>query len=161
MTAGQFLTLDAVRVAAVLYFLSVAAWLIRRDRAARILWTIACGFYLLHVASAFQFYHHWSHAAAYAETARQTAQVFGIDWGGGLYFNYAFTVIWIADAIWWWQAGLVAYRERRRMNAAVHWFLAFMFFNATVVFASGWTRWTGVAATLVLLMIAAKRRALS
>ena len=24
--------------------------------------------------------------------------------GGGIYFNYGFTLLWIADTIWWWAA---------------------------------------------------------
>jgi hypothetical protein len=90
--------------------LSVGLWLKRRDPAARLAWTLACAFYLMHVAAAFQFHHHWSHLAAYRETAQQTAEVFGLNWGGGLYFNYAFTIVWIADALWWWRIGLDGYR---------------------------------------------------
>ena len=156
MTAGQSLTIETVRVAAAVYVLSVAAWLECRDRAARITWSIACAFYIAHVAAAFQFYHHWSHAAAYLETARQTANTIGIDWGGGLYFNYLFTLIWIADVLWWWHAGLIAYRQRQWIGSAIHYFLAFMFFNATVVFAQGTIRWLGVVATVALLLMAAR-----
>jgi hypothetical protein len=158
MTAGQSLTIETVRVAAAFYVLSVAARLERRDGTARLTWSVACAFYLVHVAAAFQFYHHWSHAAAYVETARQTASTVGLDWGGGLYFNYLFTVIWIADVFWWWRAGLAAYRERRQIGFAIHCFLAFMFFNATVVFAHGMIRWLGMAAALALLVIAARSK---
>jgi hypothetical protein len=152
-SAGQALTLWTIRVAAGLYVAAVAGWLARRDRSSRAAWTAACGFYLVHVAAAFHFYHAWSHAAAYRETARQTAAVFGVNWGGGLYFNYAFTAIWIADVLWWWR-GLEAYRRRPRwVTAAVHTFFAFMFLNATVVFAQGGTRWFGVAATTLLCVL--------
>jgi hypothetical protein len=133
-------------------------WIVRRDRAARLAWTAACVFYLAHVAAAFQFQHHWSHAAAYAATARQTAEVFGIDWGGGLYFNYIFTMVWVVDATWWWRAGIERYRARRPWIArAVQWFFAFMFFNATVVFGSPPIRWFGLASILVLLTLLASR----
>ena len=141
-----------------MYVLSVALWLKRRDGAARIAWTIACAFYLAHVAAAFQLRHHWSHLAALQETARQTREVFGVNWGGGLYFNYAFTIVWIADAYWWWRAGLTGYRARRRWVAlGVNLFFAFMFFNATVVFGSPFMRWFGVAAMLILAVVAASR----
>jgi hypothetical protein len=157
MTPGQSVTIYAVRIATILYTASVAAWLVRRDRVARATWTAACGFYLVHVAGAFQYYHHWSHIAAYQETARQTGELFGIDWGGGLYFNYFLTLLWIADVLWWWR-GLRAYRERCMWIAAsVQWFFVFMFFNATVVFASGLARWFGIAATLALLALSTLR----
>jgi hypothetical protein len=138
--------------------LSIALWLNRRDPAARIAWTLACAFYLAHVVTAFQFHHHWSHLAAYQETAQRTAEVFGVNWGGGLYFNYIFTVVWIADAFWWWRAGLVEYRARPRwVTGAVHSFFGFMFFNAVIVFGSALMRWFGVASMLVLAAIALSR----
>lgn len=136
-----------------LYVFSVAAWVLEGDKPARLLWTVACGFYLVHVGAAFEFYHGWSHAAAYQHTAVQTAQVTGWSWGGGLYFNYLFTIIWMADVLWWWR-GLALYRKRPLwITATIHWLFAFMFFNATVIFASGWVRWFGVAATLVLIRL--------
>lgn len=136
----------------------MAAWLTERDRSARLAWTVACAFYLIHVWAAFQFDHGWSHTAAYEHTAVQTAHVTGIRWGGGLYFNYLFTIVWIADVLWWWR-GLTLYRDRPAwVSASIHWFFAFMFFNATVVFATGFVRWVGVAATLALGAMAIRRR---
>lgn len=153
MPGGKILTLWVIRAAAVLYVTSVTAWLLRHDRMARLIWTAACLLYLAHVACAFQFYHHWSHRAAYEQTARQTAQVVGFDWGGGLYFNYLFTAAWVGDVAWWWK-GLVVYRDRPLwIQTTIHTFFAFMFFNATVVFAAGWTRWLGVAAMVALGLI--------
>src|SRR5689334_13509938 len=90
-------------------------------RTARLTWTLGCALFLAHVAAAFGFFHGWSHAHAYAETARQTRDRFGLDWGGGLYFNYLFTVLWVADAAYWWTAGVDAYdRQPRWMSAALH-----------------------------------------
>jgi hypothetical protein len=143
----------------VLYVVSVALWLKRRDSESRMAWTLAAAFYLAHIIAAFQFHHHWSHTSAYQETARQTADVFGVNWGGGLYFNYAFTALWIGDALWWWKAGLSRYRERPRwVTRAVHGFFAFMFFNATIVFGSPFMRWFGVAAMVILAISARARR---
>src|SRR5262245_656128 len=92
MDPGEFLTRWTVRIAVVLY---VAALLSRRFswRWARGAWTAGCVLYLLHVVAAFHYYHHWSHDAAYESTARQTADVVGVHWGGGLYVNYAFTLV--------------------------------------------------------------------
>jgi hypothetical protein len=139
-------TLWTVRAACALYTFALALWLAHRPRFAPYLWTAALVCYLGHVVSAFAFHYAWSHQAAYAETARQTAELFKVRWGGGLYFNYAFTALWAADVLWMW-ASAASYRSRPRWaGAAVHAFLAFMFFNATVVFASGWVRWLGLAA---------------
>ncbi len=145
-------------MAAILYFAAMVGWLTQKDRPSRLLWTAACAFYLAHLVAAFSFYHHWSHAAAYTETARQTFEVFGLRWGGGLYFNYVFTAVWIADVLRWW-CGIDRYRSRRALTTAIHSFFAFMFFNATVVFVGGWTRWLAVAAMAALAVLVARASA--
>ena len=49
-------------------------------------------------------------------------------------------------------AVLDAYRSRAKwISIAIHSFLAFMFFNGAVVFAHGYVRWFGAAATIALL----------
>lgn len=148
--AGEFLTLWTVRAAFGLY---VAALVLRlgarpsprRDRIFRVLWTLGCLAFGVHVACAFHFVHGWSHADAYRATARQTAELTGVASGLGLYLNYTFLVAWAADVLWRWGA---SERRRRPIWAAggIHAFLAFMWFNATVVFPIGPTRWAGVAA---------------
>jgi hypothetical protein len=159
---GEIFTIWSVRAATLFYVTALAIWLgatgprasgsVAR-RTARLLWTAGCFSYLAHVYGAFEYFHGWSHAAAYAETARQTAELFGLYWGGGLFFNYAFTIVWVADVIWSWR-GLQTYERRSRwISAAMHAFLAFMFFNGAVVFASGFSRWLGLAATPVLLLL--------
>jgi len=124
-----------------LYAIAVALLLLRRERLGRGAWTAGCAIFLVHVAFAFQFYHHWSNAEAYAATARQS----GVGWG--LYFNYAFAIVWVADVLWWGRP------RASWIGVLIHSFLAFMFFNATVVFGKGWVRWAGVAATGVLIAI--------
>ena len=68
-------------------------------------WTVGCGLLVIHVLIAFATVHGWSHRAAFDHTAVRTEEVTGIDWGGGLFFNYAFTLIWIADVAAWWRSG--------------------------------------------------------
>jgi hypothetical protein len=155
--SGELVTIWTVRAATLLYIAAVSLWLTARTPrgglAARLSWSIGCLLYLAHVWCAFQFFHGWNHQAAYAETARQTGEVFGLGWGGGLYFNYLFTLVWLTDVIWWW-AHEESYRRRPRWIAAsIHAFMAFMFFNGAVVFASGFSRWVGLAATPMLLVL--------
>jgi hypothetical protein len=148
MEPGELLTRWTVRVALMLYVASLATRGYA-PRASRLVWTVGCGIYLLHVGCAFGYYHHWSHDDAYTFTAHQTAVVVGLDWGGGLYINYAFTLVWIADACWWWTD-----RPKPRWIVwAVQLFMAFIAFNATVVFALGFSRWFGVAACIWLGVI--------
>jgi len=75
----------------------------------------------------------------------------------GLYLNYVFTVVWVADAAWWLLSAASYARRPRWINATVHGFMAFMFFNATVVFGKGATRWLGAAVTAGLLTLRLRR----
>jgi hypothetical protein len=155
MPAGELVTLWTVRLALALYVLALAlraASAKRRPRPglARLFWTVGCLAFLLHVGCAFQFYHHWSHRAAYEATARRTAEVVGLDWGGGLYANYAFAAVWVADVCWWWWSPERYLARPRGVEWAVQGFLGFIAFNAAVVFGAGAVRWLGLAACLFL-----------
>src|SRR5687767_9943408 len=106
---GEWLTRWTVRGALGLYVVTAVLRLADRERrAARVVWTVGCVLFLAHVACAFHFAHGWSHADAYRQTARQTRELFGLDWGGGLYLNYLFTLAWVVDAGYWWAGGLDA-----------------------------------------------------
>lgn len=153
METGELLTRWTVRIAMALYVASLATRNFS-TRWSRLAWTAGCVLYLFHVACAFEYYHHWSHAEAYVSTARQTAEVVGLDWGGGLYFNYAFTLIWLADACWWWAAEESYQARPRWIDWTVHGFLGFIAFNATVVFATGFSRWMGIASCVLLVFVA-------
>jgi hypothetical protein len=151
--SGEALTVDSARVALVLYVAALVAMLGRRGgggMAGRALWTAGMLVYLVHVCAAFHVVHGWSHGAAVAETARQTRALFGVDTGVGIWFNYLFTAVWAADAAWWWLDPGGYHRRPAAATGAVHAFMAFMFFNGAVVFASGPSRWIGLAATALL-----------
>lgn len=145
---GELLTRATIWLALWAYALSVSTMLLSRQRPewvkkARWTWTIGCAFYLAHVACAFGYYHRWSHAAAWSETARQTAAVAGFSWGGGLLFNYLFTLLWLADVLWWWLAPERFARRSTRLTAVWHGFFFFMVVNGTVIFGRGPVRWFG------------------
>lgn len=159
MTIGELLTRWSVRLAMLLYATTFAVrWSTPRTRSrqglARLAWTAGCVAFLVHVVSSFAFYHHWSHADAYAATARRSAEMTGLAWGGGLYGNYAFTLLWVADVLWWWCGGMARYEARGRAAAwFLHGFMAFIAFNATVIFATGFVRWIALAACLGLVFL--------
>jgi hypothetical protein len=130
-----------------------------RFTAARVLWSAGALLITVHAIAVFHFIHGWSHNAALAHTARQTALLAGLDWSWGLYVNYAFIALWLADCAWtWWDPS----GYRRRSTAARDVLLViflFMFVNGAVVFAPWparalgtlaviavvWSRWTGPA----------------
>ena len=112
---------------------------------ARPVWLLGAAAYLAHVAAAFAAHHGWSHAAAYAYTASRTEVLLGLPWGGGLWVNYAFTVLWAGEALWWGtMPGNYARRARAWMTVVRGAFL-FMIVNGAVVFVDGPGRWLGVS----------------
>jgi hypothetical protein len=159
MNTGEILTRVTIWITIVAFAVGFAAFALSRNRhnwdsVARVAWTAACVALLAHVAFAFNFYHGWSHDAAYRETARQTENVVGLNWGGGLYINYALIIGLVLDTIWWWVVGLEAYRHRPwPLLAAWHGFLVFIIFNATVVFKTGLVRWAGLIVCLGLCLL--------
>ncbi|MGE4002170.1 MAG: hypothetical protein AB7I48_18330 [Planctomycetaceae bacterium] len=115
----------------------------RREQLVRSVWTAGGIVYVLHVAAAFHFVHHWSHTAAVDHTARQTGAVTGWHWGGGLWINDAFTLWWPLDIAWSWRRSLD--RLPRWYVVALHTITGFLMFNATVVFGPPWWRWAASA----------------
>lgn len=119
-------------------------------RAGRLFWTVGAFLAVIHSAAAFGVFHAWSHEAALVATAQQTAAVTGLDWGGGLYINYAFLVIWTADALWWWTSPDTYETRPAAVSMFVRGFLFFMFVNGAVIFADGWMRVLGIAAIVAV-----------
>jgi hypothetical protein len=70
--------------------------------------------------------------------------------GFGLYINYLFAAVWIADAVWSWTT--LAYTARLLwITRAIRGFFWFMIFNGTFVFAHGPVRVFGLLLSLVLI----------
>jgi hypothetical protein len=130
---GKALTIWSARAAALLYICWIVSAVRGQNRRARIASTLALAAYLGHVWCAFEYVHGWSHATAYRETVRQTAELFGVRWGGGLYFNYVFTAVWLADCAGSWVAPRTWSSRPAWAAVALHFFLAFMWVNATAV----------------------------
>lgn len=157
---GELLTIWTVRLAVACYVIRYladagfgAGSRRTRTRTARLFWTSGCVLYLAHVVCAFAFFHGWSHRQAYAHTAAQTKAVIGWDWGGGLYVNYLFTLLWVVDVLLWWRRGDSDGIRPRIVQRAVDLFMAFVVFNATVVFGPPIWKWiaAGVLPAAALL----------
>jgi hypothetical protein len=160
VSGGELLTRWTVRAALALYVVTLVLRLAApgRRELARAAWTTGCVLFLAHVAAAFHYFHGWSHGDAYRETARQTGEMVGTYWGGGLYLNYLFTLAWAADVANWWWRGTKGYAARPRwIDLLLHGFMVFMAFNAVVVFESGLVRAAGVAATVLLVSLTVYR----
>jgi hypothetical protein len=160
-SAGDDLTRNTVRLALGYYAVAAALMLLLRPaewtgpgrgRLARACWTLAWAAYLVHLAMAFHFYHHWSHGDA----VRHTREVSGF--GEGIYFSHLFTLLWVADvAVWWlWPK---AYATRRPwIGISLHAFMTFVIFNATVVYETGPIRWAAILVYGGLSTLAIYRR---
>lgn len=117
---------------------------------ARLVWSAGVVAMTVHAVSAFAIVYRGSHEVALAETARQTAALTGFDSGSGLYVNYAFLAIWLADAAWWWSSPAA-----RGRTAGLGWarlgFFLFMFVNGAVIFADGWIRTIGIVSITAVI----------
>ena len=152
---GDILTRAFVWIAILGYAVAFVLQVYRiRARLARVAWTLGAAAFVVQVLCAFHYFHGWSHAAAFAETARQTKGLTGFDTGSGLYLNYVFLVVWVVDAAWWWRTGDDGYAGRAGwISAMLHAFFVFMIVNGAIVFGKGPVRWYGAA--LIAMMVAA------
>lgn len=99
------------------------------------------------------FYHGWNHAEAEADTARQVEQLVGWKWGGGIYFNYFFVLVWVGDVCWSWYRP-TTYRQRHRgIGTAIHTFLISIAVSGAIAFEDGPTRWVGLVVCGLLLIM--------
>ena len=155
-------TVWTARLCALLWLVSLAIAIRTERKAASCWWQIAwsaAGILLgVHILVAFHFEHAWSHAAAFAHTAQQSAATVGLNWGGGIYFNYAVLAVWLVDVLQLWT------RHEARLNSHtwrvfIDWFVAFMMINATVVFGPwGWKPIGAVVAVGLFIGLQLRKR---
>ena len=108
-------------------------------------WAFTSGLVLAtaHTVLAFDIVHNWVHDDAVGATAQQTEAILGVRVRWGVYVNYVFYAVWLADAVWWRAAP-----DLSRRPAAVTWtlraFYMVIIVNAAVVFAAGARRILGL-----------------
>ena len=91
---------------------------------------------MLHAVLAFDIRYDWSQDQAIRATAEQTAAVYGLRWGGGLYINYAFLAAWLADAAWWRLAPTRFLSRPKLVTTGFRVFSLTVLVNGAVVFAA-------------------------
>lgn len=149
----------SVRIAMLLYVVALAGEIqatrkgereatIRRWQ--RICWTLGCLVFLVHVATAFHFQHGWSHRLAMEHTAQVAELVVGWAFGEGIYFSYAFTLLWSLDVAWMWLGPVSREQRARSMTVVLHVFMLTIVVNGAIIFATGPTRWVGLLVLGVL-----------
>jgi hypothetical protein len=70
--------------------------------------------------------------------------------GPGIFVSYLFTLVWSIDVLWWMIQPASYSRRPAWIGRVLHAFMVFVIFNATVVYESGFIRWSGIALFLVL-----------
>jgi hypothetical protein len=154
---GELLTRGTIWITLSAYLLGSVVFHLKsvrngRNSLTRGIWTIALLALVLHFVAAYQYYHDWNQTSAYLETARQTNDYIGLNWGGGLYINYAILLIWIVDLSLWWLQGPDSYQKHFwKVRLVWHWLLIFIIFNALIVFKGGMVRWIGILYCSVLI----------
>ena len=114
--------------------------------------TAGLGLAVIHIIIAFAEVHRWSHADAVRSTAMQTAAVYGVPVGAGVYVNYLFVAAWLADA-WWWRTSPRGYVRPPAAVWALRAFYLVIIVNAAVVFADGLRRLAGLVLVSWLVRI--------
>ena len=104
---------------------------------------------LLHTAIAFDVVHNWVHDDAVRSTALQTEAVFGMRVGWGVYVNYVFFAVWLAD-VWWWRAGRAVASRPPGVTLVLRGFYLVIILNAAVIFAAPSRRAWGLAMVALL-----------
>lgn len=157
-------TRTSADLAAACYVVAIACGLLFADRRRawmRPWWTAGAVVLTVHMVLAYGLVYGWSHTAAVAETAARTRRATGWYAPAGIWFNFVCVLVWLVDVAWWWLSP-GEYERRghsaplRRWGWFVHAFLAFMMFNAAVVFVEGPVRVVFGAATLALIGLASR-----
>jgi hypothetical protein len=156
------LTRWTVWLALAAYAISIAAFVAsprypRLQRTANFLWPSGCALMWAHVTLAMCLFYGGSHARAAAETSHRTREVLGWSPGGEIYFNYAFLAVWTTDVGWRWLAPQQYASRSRLLSIAIHGFLFFIAFNATIIFEDGMIRASGIVSCYVLMNLLRRR----
>jgi hypothetical protein len=140
----DLVTRQTARVAVLFWAMAAAALLLGRRQFARAAWTVGCGAFLVHVGTAFERVHGWSHPAA----VRHVEALSGF--GPGVFVSYVFTLAWVSDVAWWWLDEVTYDSRPAWFDRLVHGFMAFVVFNGTVVYETGFIRWAGAVVFIAL-----------
>jgi hypothetical protein len=105
---------------------------------ARAAWTVGAFLAIVHTLLAFEMRYGWDHETAVRETARQGATLYGLEWRGSIYVNYAFIALWLTVA-WGWRTWV--WRA----------FVLTMIVNGAIIFARPMARPVGAVLVATLL----------
>lgn len=98
-------------------------------------WNLGGFLAVAHLLIALHLRYGWDHDLAATETARRSAEVYGVGWRGSLYVNYLFVLAWFAES-WRWRRST---GRRAPLSPGVTWafrtFFLVVIVNGAIVFA--------------------------
>ena len=115
-----------------------------RQRAVGLAWQLSGLLLAAHAVAAMHLFHHWSLEHAIADTARQTGELMGVEFGQGIWFSFLLIGVWWGDILWAWLAPQSHARRPAWLTYALHGYAFFILFNGAIVFERGVTRPVGV-----------------
>ena len=122
-------------------------------RVLAVLSTVGFLLFLVHVLTAYHYQYKWSHSVAVTETAQQTKEQIGFEFGSGIYFNFLFLICCGIEVIWSWYPNRHCTGVMRWLRSCGIAYMLFIAFNGTVIFKSGWIRVLGILFTAMLICI--------
>jgi hypothetical protein len=144
------------------YAAALALWMLprnsRRDVLIRGIWAAGWLSLVLHIGIAMWLVHDGSWDAAYDHTARRTQAATGWNWGGGVWFNLLTASVWGIHVFWTWIRAKAISRRTSLVDWVCQIYLAFMMFNATVVFGTRPAQIAGGLICVGLAIIAVRTR---
>ena len=108
-------------------------------------WALGFALFVCHIVAAFHLAHNWSHERAFRQTELESG------FGEGIFVNYFFGLIWFSDVVWLSFCPRSYARRPSWVSGCIHGFLAFIMFNATVIFGSTAARVVGVLSFTAIL----------
>lgn len=101
---------------------------------------------LVHILASYDLVHGWSHQSVLKQTGDESFAVVGLRVPWGVYANFVFAAILTGYSV-----AMIRIQARiARIDWWIFLFLAFIVFNAMIVFKTGPIRWAGLAAFSVL-----------
>ncbi|MCU0720771.1 MAG: hypothetical protein MUC83_13765 [Pirellula sp.] len=128
--------------------LSRAQQIARLERVYRWTWFLAGIFTWIHVFASYGLVHNWSHSAVLKHTGDESYAVIGLRVPWGVYANFVFAGILSGYSGW---MILKKGRESAGLDTFVYFFLAFIVFNALVIFKTGPIRWIGLLGFAIVI----------
>lgn len=112
-------------------------------------WFFAGIFTWIHVFSSYGLVHNWNHANVLKHTGDESYAVIGIRVPWGVYANFLFAGVLSGYSVW------MIFKKCRHtvVDSIVYIFLAFIVFNALVIFKTGSIRWFGLIGFAAIILL--------